>query len=73
MEETLVLTFRQVYMSSLKYNLNYKNSVYTLQYILVGLGLNKIYLSCLIITSLLYVLCNCNTRHSFYMQLIYSK
>ena len=67
MEETLVLMFRQVYMSSLKYNLNYKNSVYTLQYILIGL--NKNYLSCLIITSLLYV-CNCITRHSFYMQLI---
>ena len=32
MKETLVLTFRQIYTSSLEYNLNYKTSVLNLLY-----------------------------------------
>ena len=64
MLETLVLTFRQVYMSSSEYYLNYANSVLnklynktsTLQYHLIGLNHNC--LSCVTIMSLFYVICN---------------
>ena len=76
MLETLVLTFRQIYMSSSEYNSNYKTSVLNILYnktystIHFIVGLNSNCLSCVIITSLFYVLCNYNTKHSFYTQII---